>query len=435
MTTSSTPSKTRSILTNMTAQVVFAIVFGVFFGHLWPDLGVAMKPLGDGFIKLIKMVVGPIIFLTIVTGMAHMGDIKKVGKVGVKSIIYFEIITTVALILGLLVMNIVRPGDGFDTASAAGGDISSFAAAAAEQETHGFVEFMLGIIPNAFVGAFTGDNLLQVLFVAVLFGAALSALGERGKAMEEGLEKLTAVFFGIIKIIMYLAPLGAFGAMAFTIGKFGIEALIPLGKLVLIACLSMVFFIAAVLGTVARIYRFNLWRFVRYIKDELIIVLGTASSETVLPRMMEKLQKLGCSKSVVGLVIPTGYSFNLDGSSLYLAMCVLFIAQAYSVPIDLTHQLTILGILLITSKGAAGVVGSAFIVLTATVQATGFLPLEGLALLLGVDRFMSSVRAMTNLIGNGVATLAVARMENELDDQKGLAEYREYFNAPDLPRF
>lgn len=420
----------------MTCQVLIAIAIGAAFGHFYPDLGVDMKPLGDGFIKLIKMVVGPIIFLTIVTGMAHMGDIKKVGKVGLKSIIYFEVVTTLALIIGLVAVNVFQPGAGFDTEHAAKGDLSKFVAAAAEQKDQGgFVHFVMDIIPNSFVGAFTSGNLLQILFIAVLFGVALSAMGEKGRGMEQGLEKITGVFFGIIKIIMYLAPIGAFGAMAFTIGKYGIGSIIPLGKLVLLACATMVVFITLVLGVVARWYRFNLWRFIRYIKDELLIVLGTGSSETVLPRIMEKLQKLGCSKPVVGLVVPTGYSFNLDGSTIYLAMCVLFIAQAYSVPIDITHQITILGILLITSKGAAGVVGSAFIVLTATVQATGFLPLEGLALLLGVDRFMSSVRAVTNLIGNGVATLAVARMENELDDAKGLAEYRAHFNDPSIAKF
>lgn len=424
------------ILKNMTFQVLMAIVLGVAFGHYYPDAGLAMKPLGDGFIKLIKMVVGPIIFLTIVTGMAHMGDVKKVGRVGVKAIIYFEIVTTLALVLGIIAMNVFRPGDGFDTSSATGRDISKYtAAAAAQQGQGGFVNFVMGIIPDSFLGAFTDNNLLQVLFVSVMFGLALSALGERGKPIEELLERLTAVMFGIIKMIMYLAPLGAFGAMAFTIGKYGIESLIPLGKLVGLAVMTMIVFIGCVLGIVAKIYKFHLWRFIRYIEDELIIVFGTASSETVLPRMMEKLQKLGCSKPVVGLVIPTGYSFNLDGSTIYLAMCVLFIAQAYAVPIDLTHQLTILGILLITSKGAAGVVGSAFIILAATIQATGFLPIEGLALLLGVDRFMSSVRAVTNLIGNGVATLAVSRMEKELDDAKGIAEYQRFFENPNIKTF
>lgn len=426
----------RSMWSNMTFQVLAAIVLGAAFGHFWPEEGVAMKPLGDGFIKLIKMVVGPIIFLTIVTGMAHMGDIKKVGKVGLKSIIYFEVVTTLALIIGLLAVNIFQPGAGFDTEHAAKGDMTKFVEAAAKQkEEGGFVHFVMDIIPESFIGAFVSGNLLQILFIAVLFGVALSALGEKGRGMEQGLEKVTGVFFGIIKIIMYLAPLGAFGAMAFTIGKYGLGSIIPLGKLVLLACATMVVFIALVLGFVARWYRFNLWRFIRYIKDELIIVLGTGSSETVLPRIMEKLQKLGCAKPVVGLVVPTGYSFNLDGSTIYLAMCVLFIAQAYNVPIDITHQLTILGILLITSKGAAGVVGSAFIVLTATVQATGFLPLEGLALLLGVDRFMSSVRAVTNLIGNGVATLAVARMENALDDRQGIAEYRAHFGDQTITKF
>ncbi len=417
----------------MTFQVLAAIVLGVAFGHFYPEQGEAMKPLGDIFIRLIKMVVGPIIFLTIVTGMSHMGDVKKVGEVGLKAIIYFEVVTTLALILGLLAVNILQPGVGFNIEAVAKGDITKYTTAAANQE-HGLVAFVMDIIPRSFLGAFTGDNLLQVLFLALVFGGALSAMGEKGKGITQGMEKVTAVFFNIIKTIMYLAPLAAFGAMAFTIGKYGIESIIPLGKLVLVAILTMIVFIIVVLGTVARIWRFDLWRFIRYIEDELFIVFGTGSSETVLPRIMEKLQKLGCSKPVVGLVIPTGYSFNLDGSTIYLAMCVVFIAQAYGVPLDLSQQISILGILLFTSKGAAGVVGSAFIVLAATIQATGFLPIEGLALLLGVDRFMSSIRAMINLIGNGVATLAVARMEKELDDKQGIAEYREFFADPKISR-
>lgn len=413
---------------DITIQVVIAIFLGIGFGYLWPESGVAMKPLGDGFIKLIKMVVGPIIFLTIVTGMAHMGDIKRVGKLGVKSLIYFEVVTTLALIVGMVVMNVAQPGAGFDIEHAQKSDITAITEKAKHAgEDHGFVPFMMDIIPNSFVGAFTSPNLLQVLFVALLFGVALSAMGEKGRGMEQGLEKLTGVFFEIIKMLMYLAPIGAFGAMAFTIGKFGIVALVPLLKLVGVALFSMALFIIIVLGGIAHYYRFSLWRFFRYIKDELLIVLGTASSETVLPRMMDKLQRIGCPKHVVGLVLPTGYSFNLDGSSLYMAMCVLFIAQAYGVDLSISEQLTILGILLVTSKGAAGVVGSAFVALAATVQATGMLPMEGLALLLGVDRFMSSARAFTNLIGNGVATIVMARVEGEFDDETAVQEYRRHF--------
>lgn len=422
------------LFSNLTFLVVLAMVLGIAFGHYYPDAAASMKPLADVFIRLVKMVVAPIIFLTIVTGMAHMGDLKKVGKVGVKAIIYFEVVTTLALIIGLLVMNILRPGDDFDTGIAAHADISKYTAAAAEQKAHGFTDFVMDIIPTSFIGAFTGENLLQVLFVSVLFGIALASLGEKGRAMEEGLERLTAIFFGIISIVMYFAPPAAFGAMAFAIGKYGIASVIPLGKLILITCATLLFFIVVVLGAVAKFYRFSLWRFICYIREEIIIVLGTSSSEPVLPRLMQKLQKLGCEKSVVGLVVPAGYSFNLDGSTLYLAMCTLFIAQAYHIPLDITQQLTILGILMITSKGAAGVAGSAFIVLAATVQATGFLPIEGLALLLGIDRFMSTLRAMVNLIGNGVATLAVARMENAIDDQQGIATYREFFGDQKLER-
>lgn len=417
---------------NPTFQVLAAIILGGFFGNYAPDLAIEMKPLGDGFIRLIKMVIGPIIFLTIVTGIANVGDIKKVGKIGGKAIIYFEVITTIALILGIVVMNILRPGDGFDTsaASAGTGDITKYVVASQKHTT--WVEFLMNIVPENIVGAFVNGDLLQILFISLLFGGALSAAGPQGAAVSASLDKYTQLIFRVMDIIMKAAPIGAFGAISFTIGKFGLASAIPLLKLMGVTIGTMIFFVIVVLGAVARYYRFNIIRFIRYLKDELVTIVGTSSSESVLPVMMEKMQRFGCSKPVVGLVLPTGYSFNLDGSSIYLSMCVLFIAQAYQVDLTFSHQLTILGILLLTSKGAAGVAGSAFIVLAATISATGFLPMEGLALLLGIDRFMSTARALINLIGNAVATVVVAKMEKEFDESMAIEEYRSYFQDPGI---
>ncbi|MDE3016544.1 MAG: C4-dicarboxylate transporter DctA [Pseudomonadota bacterium] len=420
----STPVR-RAFYKNQTFHVLAAIVLGFLLGHFYPKAAVEMKPLGDAFIKMIKMVIGPIIFLTIVTGVSHVGDIKKVGKIGGKALIYFEIITTFSLIIGMVAMNVFRPGDGFDTEHVVKGDISHYVEAS--KSVHSPVDFIMSIIPDNIIGAFASGDLLQVLFIAVIFGIALSAMGEKGAAINASLVKYSHLIFQVMGIIMKFAAMGAFGAMAFTIGKFGDAATIPLAKLLLLSCASMVLFIFVVLGAVAYYYKFSIWKFVRYLEDEIVIVLGTGSSEAVLPRMMQKMQEFGCSQPVVGLVIPTGYSFNLAGSSMYLAMCVIFIAQAYHVNMSLSQQITILGILLLTSKGAAGVVGSAFIVLAATISATGFLPIEGLSLLLGIDRFMSSVRAMINLIGNGVATVIIAKTENDFDEAKALAEYRAYF--------
>ena len=420
---------------NLTFQVLLGMFLGIVFGAIWPEWGVEMKFLGDGFIKLVKMVIAPIVFLTIVLGIAGVGDVKKVGKLGVRAIIYFEIVTTIAIILGMLAMNIFKPGEGMDISSIESVDVSSYVGKAAEAgKDHSAVDFLLNVIPNNVVGAFSSGDLLQVLFVSVMFGFALSALGEKAQPIEDFFERVLAVFFNIINIIMKVAPLGAFGALAFTIGKFGLDSLIPLGKLIFYAVATMLVFIFGVLGPIGIYYRINLWKFIKYIKEELLIVLGTSSSETVLPRLMEKLQRVGCSKSVVGLVVPTGYSFNLDGTSLYLAMCVLFIAQAFSIDLTLTQQISILGIMLLTSKGAAGVTGSGFVVLAATVAATGVLPLDGLALLLGIDRFMSTFRAVTNLIGNGFATMVLARIEGELDESMAIAEYRVVLQEPELQR-
>ncbi len=402
---------------DLTTQVLVAILLGILFGHLFPEQGIAMKPLADGFVKMIKMIVGPVIFLTIVTGISAMGDIKKVGKLGAKTLIYFEVVTTIALILGMAVMHIFQPGVGMDTSGADSSLLGSITESAHGMQEHSTVGFLLGIIPDSMVGAFSSGNLLQILFVAILFGVSMSALGDKTQPIEEFFDRVSHIIFHIIGIIMKLAPLAAFGAMAFTIGQFGLKSLLPLGYLILLAIGTMLFFITVVLGSVARYYRFPLWQLIGYVKDELFIILGTSSSETVLPRLIEKMTHLGCAKSVVGMVVPTGYSFNLDGSSIYLSMATLFIAQAYGVDLSFEQELTILGILLLTSKGAAGVTGSAFVVLAATISAMGgVLPLEGVALLLGIDRFMSSIRALTNFIGNAVATVAISRMEGALDD-------------------
>ncbi|MGE5514483.1 MAG: dicarboxylate/amino acid:cation symporter [Bacteroidota bacterium] len=426
------PKKTKGkFYTNLTFQVLTAITIGVLLGQFKPDLAVQMKPLGEAFIRLVKMVIGPIVFITVVTGISSMGDMKKVGKVGGKALLYFEVVTTFALAIGLIVVNLVGPGRGMhvvqgqlDTKA-----IAKYASAAKEQST---VDFMLNLIPENVVSAFEKGDLLQILLFSILFGVALSAMGERGKLVEGFLEKVGHAMFGVIGIVMRVAPLGAFGAMAFTIGKYGVSSLTSLGLLMASVYITMALFVFVVLGTIARLYKFSLWRYLRYIKDELLIVLGTSSSESALPRMMDKLQRFGCNKSVVGLVIPTGYSFNLDGTSIYLSMAAIFISQAYDIDLSLTQQLSILAVLLLTSKGAAAVTGGGFITLAATLSATGTLPVEGLALLLGVDRFMSEARAITNLIGNGVATIVVAKMEKEFNEEQAIEEYQHHFREPAL---
>lgn len=409
----------KKLAKNMTVQVLTAIALGILVGHLSPKLGTDLKPLGDVFIRMIKMVVGPIIFLTVVTGIASIGDMKKVGKVGGKALLYFEVVTTFALAIGLIVVNLVKPGAGIDAAHMPAADVSKYASQAKAQST---VDFFVNIVPDNVIGAFVKGDLLQILFFSVVFGAALAAMGEKGRPVEEFLERCSHALFGVIGILMRAAPIGAFGAMAYTIGKYGVGSLFALGQLMASVYITMAVFVFAVLGGIARAYGFSLWKFLKYIRIELLIVLGTSSSESVLPRMIDKMQRLGCSKHVVGLVIPTGYSFNLDGTSIYLSMAAIFIAQAYGVDLSLWQQLSILGILLVTSKGAAAVTGGGFVTLAATLSATGVLPVEGLALLLGVDRFMSEARAITNLIGNGVATVVVAKMEGEFDQSKADAE-------------
>lgn len=413
----STPLARKPLYKSLYVQVLFAVVIGVLLGHFYPELGAKMKPLGDGFIKLIKMIIAPIIFCTVVVGIAGMEDMKKVGKTGGLALLYFEIVSTLALIIGLVIVNVFQPGVGMhvDPASL---DTKAIASYTEPGKMQGTVDFLLGIIPTSVVDAFAKGDILQVLLFSVLFGFALHKFGGRGTLVFDFIEKSSHVLFDIVGFIMKVAPIGAFGAMSFTIGKYGVDSLFSLGKLMGTFYLTCLLFIFVVLGTIARLHGFSVLKFIRYIKEELLIVLGTSSSESVLPRMMEKLENLGARKSVVGLVIPTGYSFNLDGTSIYLTMAAVFIAQATDTPLDITHQITLLLVLLLTSKGAAGITGSGFIVLAATLSAVGHVPVAGLALILGIDRFMSEARALTNLIGNGVATLVVAKWTGDLDMQR-----------------
>ncbi|MGJ7537644.1 MULTISPECIES: dicarboxylate/amino acid:cation symporter [unclassified Variovorax] len=410
-------------------QVITAIVLGVLLGHFYPDTGASMKPLGDGFIKLIKMIIAPIIFCTVVVGIAGMEDMKKVGKTGGLALLYFEVVSSVALVVGLVIINIVKPGAGMNV-DVSQLDTKSIAAYTGPGKMQSTTDFLLNIIPNTVVDAFAKGEILQVLLIAVMFGFALHKFGGRGTLVFDVIEKGSHVLFVIVGYIMKVAPIGAFGAMAFTIGKYGVSSLLQLGQLMATFYATCLFFIFVVLGLIARFHGFSIWKFIKYIKEELLIVLGTSSSESVLPRMMAKLENLGAKKSVVGLVVPTGYSFNLDGTSIYLTMAAVFIAQATNTDMSLTQQLTLLAVLLLTSKGAAGVTGSGFIVLAATLSAVGHVPVAGLALILGIDRFMSEARALTNLIGNGVATIVVAKWTGDLDtvrmhqhlDQESTAE-------------
>lgn len=408
----------RRLARNLTVRVLLAITAGVVLGLLAPDTAKAMRPLGDTFINLVKMVVGPIVFLTIVLGIANMSDLKKVGRVGGKAFLYFEVVTTFALAIGLTVVNLTKPGAGLDVSQLARGDVSRYATAAKEMR---WVDFLTHIVPSSVFDAFAKGDVLQIVFFAVLFGVALAALGARGRPLTEVLERVAEVFFRIVEIVMVVAPIGAFGAMAYTVGNFGLRTLLPLGRLMLDVYLTMAIFVFVVLGLIARMWGFSLLNFLSFIREEILLVLGTSSSEAALPRMLEKLERYGCSRSVVGLVIPAGYSFNLDGTSIYLSMAVVFLAQVFNVPLSLGQQLTILGILMITSKGAAGVTGSGFIVLASTLSALQVVPIEGLALLLGVDRFMSEARAIVNLIGNGVATVVVAKSEGAFDETQRVA--------------
>ncbi|OFA01173.1 aerobic C4-dicarboxylate transport protein [Duganella sp. HH101] len=395
-------------------QVLFAIACGILLGIFYPSDAVAMKPLGDGFIKLIKMIIAPVIFCTVVSGIAGMQDVKKIGRVGGKALLYFEVVSTFALVIGLFVANIVRPGAGFnaDPATLDTKSIAEFTEKAKHQST---IDFVMNIIPNTVVDAFAKGDILQVLLIAILFGFSLSLLGERGKPVTKLIDDLSAAIFGVVGIVMKVAPIGAFGAMAFTIGKYGIASLKPLATLMGCFYLTCGLFVVVVLGTVARLTGFSIFKFINYIKEELLIVLGTSSSESALPSLMTKLERLGCSKSVVGLVVPTGYSFNLDGTNIYMTMAALFVAQATNTDLTLTQELTILGVAMLTSKGASGITGAGFITLAATLAVVPTIPVAGMALILGIDRFMSECRALTNFVGNGVASVVVSHWEKELN--------------------
>lgn len=405
------------VLKLLYVQVLIAIVAGVLVGWLYPETGAALKPLGDGFIKLVKMLIAPIIFATIVSGIAGMGDLKKVGRVGVKSLIYFEVVTTLAMVIGLVVANYFQPGSGVN-ADVRTLDTSSIAGYTKAAHDQGTVAFLLHIIPDTFVGAFAHGEILQVLLISLLFGFGLARVGPAGQPVVDFLHHISHAFFGMVGLVTRLAPIGAFGAMGYTIGKFGLGTLLSLGKLMACVYLTSALFIFVVLGLIARLHGFGLWRILRYIKEEILIVLGTSSSESALPGLMQKLERAGCQRSSVGIVVPAGYSFNLDGTSIYLTMAAIFVAQATNTPLSLAQEIGLLGILLLTSKGAAGVTGSGFVTLAATLQATKVIPVEGIVLILGVDRFMSECRAITNLIGNAVGMFVITHWERELDEEK-----------------
>lgn len=397
-------------------QVLIAVAIGVALGHWLPETGKSLKPLGDAFIKLVKMIIAPIIFCTVVHGIASMSDMKKLGRVGAKTLLYFEVVSTLALIIGLVVVNLLRPGDGFhiDPKTLDPGAAATGQSYAAKAQSMGMVDFLLNIIPGSFFDAFVKGDLLQVLLVAILTAFALGALGERGKGVLHAIETVSQLFFGIMAIVVKVAPLGALGAMAFTVGSYGIGSLSRLLALMGAFYLTSFLFVGVVLGLIARAAGFSIVRFLVYLKEELLLVLGTSSSETALPGMIQKMKHLGCAPSTVGLVIPTGYSFNLDGTNIYLTMAAVFLAQATDTPLDLPHQISLLLVAMLSSKGASGVTGAGFIALAATLAVVPAIPIESLALLVGIDRFMSECRAITNLIGNGVATVVVSRWENEV---------------------
>ena len=397
-------------------QVLIAVTVGIAIGYFFPDFGKSLKPLGEGFIKLVKMMIAPIIFCTVVHGIASMGDLKKLGRVGLKSLIYFEVVSTMALAIGLLVVNILKPGAGFNIDPAT---LDSSIGKGLTEKAHALstTDFVMNIIPSTFLGAFTSGDLLQVLFVAILVAFAIAFMGPRGAPLLQVIDYGSQVFFGVMHIVVKAAPIGALGAMGFTVGSYGIGALNKLLSLMLGFYITAGLFVVIILGGIARWCGFSIFRFLAYIKDELILVLGTSSSETALPGLMTKMQRLGCSKSTVGLVVPTGYSFNLDGTNIYMSMAAVFLAQATNTPLDLRHQIGLLVIAMITSKGASGVTGAGFVTLAATLAAVPGIPVASLALLVGIDRFMSECRALTNFIGNGVATVAISRWENEVSPE------------------
>jgi aerobic C4-dicarboxylate transport protein len=411
------PPRKQPLYATLWVQVTVAMTLAVMLGAVSPERAIAMKPLGDGFIRLITMIITLIIFCTVVSGIAGMQDMKKVGRVGGKALLYFEVVSTIALFLGLLVGNLVHPGSGFNV-NTASLDNRAVAEYAGQAKAQNMADFILHIIPTTIVDAFAKGDVLQVLLVAILFGIALSSVGPRSKPVVDLFDALTHAVFGVVSILMRFAPIGAFGAMAFTVGKYGLASLGPLLKLIATFYITCFLFVLVVMGGIAWVAGFSIVKFLTYIKEEMLLVLATSSSETALPTLMEKLQRLGCSKSLVGLVVPTGYTFNTDGSSIYMTLAALFVAQATNTPLTFTQQVTLMAVAVLTSKGASGVQGAAFIALVGTLNAIPTIPVAGMALILGIDRFMSMFRAMVNMIGNGVATVVVARWEGELDHEK-----------------
>lgn len=407
----------KSIFSNLTFQVLMAIAMGILVGAFFPGFAPHAKLISQSFINMISMLIAPIIFLTIVLGIAHMGDMKKVGRVGGKALLYFEIVTTLAIVIGMLVANLLKPGEGLKTLT---GDVEKIKTYTDQAGSINWAEFLTHIIPHNIFESFTKGDILQILFFAILFGYGLNKMGETGSSLLNTFDKISKVFFNIMKVVMRLAPVGAFGGMAFSVGTYGLKTLLPMAKLMGSVYLTCFLFIFVVLNGICRYYKFSLWKYLRFIRQEILIVLGTSSSESVLPSMMQKMEAIGCRKSVVGLVIPTGYSFNLDGTAIYLSMAVIFLCQVFQVELSVGQQVSVLAVLMVTSKGAAGVTGSGFIVLASTLTALKIMPVEHIAILLGVDRFMSEARAITNMIGNGIATIVIAKSENEFDQEKYL---------------
>lgn len=405
----------KSILSNLTFQVLVAITLGIVVGAFFPGFAPHAKLISQSFINMISMLIAPIIFLTIVLGIAQMGDMKKVGRVGGKALLYFEIVTTLAIVIGMVVANLLKPGVGVQPVT---GDVTKIKTYTEQAGEINWSEFFAHIIPHNVFEAFTKGDILQILFFAILFGYGLNKMGQSGDSLLSFFDKMAKVFFNIMKVVMRLAPVGAFGGMAFSVGTYGLHTLLPMAKLMGAVYLTCFLFIFVVLNAICRFYKFSLWQYLKYIRQEILIVLGTSSSESVLPSMMQKMEAIGCNKSVVGLVIPTGYSFNLDGTAIYLSMAVIFLCQVFSVDLSIGQQLGVLAVLMVTSKGAAGVTGSGFIVLVSTLTALKLMPVEHIAILLGVDRFMSEARAITNMIGNGIATIVIAKSENEFDEEK-----------------
>jgi len=410
----SPPTRRKPVYKSLSAQVLFAIVIAIALGYISPAKAIAMKPLGDAFIRLITMIIALVIFCTVVSGIAGMQDMKKVGRVGGKALLYFEVVSTIALLIGLVVGNVVQPGAGFNI-NPATLDPKAVADYAGQAKAQSVTDFLMHIIPNTVIDAFAKGDILQVLLLAILFGFALSIVGQRAKLITDAFAALTHVVFGVINILMRLAPIGAFGAMAFTIGRYGLASLGPLVRLIATFYVTCILFVLIVLGAVAFLAGFNIIKFLLYIKEEILLVLPVSSSEPALPTLMQKMENLGCSRALVGLVVPTGYTFNTDGTSIYMTLAALFVAQATNTHLTLSQQLTIFAVAVLTSKGASGVQGAAFIALVGTMMVIPTIPVAGMALILGIDRFMSMFRALINMVGNGVATVVVARWENELD--------------------